>query len=75
MAKRDRTISPLTTVDLETLEPHIIANYTSIRLPMVTVVYDEYLLSYSRESVVQMFPMHFVELFKKECGSNVSNAL
>ena len=39
------------TVDLETLEPHIIANYTTT-LQKVSVVCDEYLLSYSRKSVV-----------------------
>ncbi len=59
------------TVDLETLEPHIIASYTIIRrmrplllhtllirntLQKVSVVYDEYLWSYIRKSVVLMFP-------------------
>ena len=57
-----------TTVDLETLEPHIIASYTIIRRmsptllhtsmrndQKVSVVYLQYLLSYSRKSVVLMF--------------------
>ena len=39
------------TVDLETLEPHI-----RNTLQKISVVYDEYLLIYSRKSVVLMFP-------------------
>ncbi len=49
----------------EKKKPHIIASYTIIRqmrptllhtLQKVSVVYDEYLLSYSRKSVIVMFP-------------------
>ncbi len=64
-----RFVNTSITVDLETLEPHIIASYTIIKanethavahqreeLQKVSVVYDEYLLINSRKSVVLMFP-------------------